>query len=105
MTTQKDTVEEPRDYLVVFATSLGTGSWARGNDLEKAVQNCRRIAWEDWRDLFPKLAGAEVVLTLFDVTGQDRVSFGWGSCEGDNPDAPIVKLGTRTVTMPTRKRR
>lgn len=93
-----------RDYLVVCSFGYGSGSWARDKDLETAVKRCRSIAYSDWRHLF-KLDGVEVTLSLFDVTGQDAVTFGDGSVVGDNPDAPILSLGPRVVRFPKGGRR
>jgi hypothetical protein len=47
-----------------------------------------------------KLDGAEVTLTLFDVTGQDEVVMGNGEVRGDKPDIPILNLGPRVVRLP-----
>jgi hypothetical protein len=87
------------DYFVICSFGYGMGSWARDADLEKAVKRCKRIAYSDWRGVL-KLDGATVNLSLFDVTGNDTVSFGDGSVTGDNPDAPIKSLGLREVTFP-----
>lgn len=97
------TEQVEHDYLVVCSFGFGSGSWARDKDLEAAVKRCRSIAYADWKHLF-KLSGAEVKLSLFDVTGQDRISIDGSGVEGDNPDAPIVNLGLRAVTFPKGRR-
>jgi len=93
-----------RDYLVVCSFGFGSGSWARDKDLETAVKRCRSIAYSDWKHLF-KLDGVEVTLTLFDVTGQDRIRMDGDGVEGDNPDAAILNLGLRKVRFPKGSRR
>jgi hypothetical protein len=97
------TAADTRDYLVVCDAGYGGGSWARDSDLEKAVERCRRIFYSDWRHLF-KLDGVEVTLSLFDVTGQDKVVMGNGEVRGDKPDVPILNLGPRVVRLPRGRR-
>ena len=103
MQNKATTVPDARDYLVVCDMGYGGGSWSRGGDLEKAVKDCRRIVYTDWKHLF-KLSGAEVTLTLFDVTGQDVVTMGCGEVRGDKPDVPILNLGPRVVRLPVGRR-
>lgn len=91
-----------RDYLALFCIG-GGGSWARGPDPEKAIADCRRIAFSDWSSLFD-LRGKEGKINLFDVTGHDKVTFDVVAVYGDNPEAKITKVEVRTVTFPKRRR-
>jgi hypothetical protein len=97
------TASDTRDYLVLCDMGYGGGSWARGKDLEDCVKRCRLTVYSDWKHLF-KLDGAEVTLSLFDVTGQDEVTMGNGEVRGDKPDVPILNLGPRLVVLPKRRR-
>lgn len=103
MTTQDTTASEPRDYLAHWATTYGGGSWARDADPEKALKSCLRIAYSDWKHVFD-LVGRETKITLFDVTGNDRVSVGAWGIEGDNPDAPITQLEVRVLRFPGKRK-
>jgi hypothetical protein len=96
---EPNAVPGDRDYLVTCCLGHGGGSWARDKDLERAVKRCRQIVYADWRNLY-KLDGEEVLLNLYDVTGQDSIEIGHGFIKGDNTDAPIQRLGTRLVRMP-----
>lgn len=103
MKNAETTASNTRDYLVVCDIGYGGGSWARDKDLEKAVERCRRTVYSDWKHLF-KLSGAEVTLSLFDITGQDQVTMGNGEVKGDRPDVPILNLGPRLVRLPKGRR-
>ena len=103
MTNAETTAAEARNYLVTFNHNLGGGSWSRGPDLERAVEDCRRIAHSDWGHLF-KIDGVEVTLNLYDVTGQDSVEIGPGYVSGDNPATAIQSLGRRVVRLPAKRK-
>lgn len=96
--------DEAKDYLAVINV-MGTGSWARGPDKEKAVKDVIRIFKRDFKTYFVLKKGTKLHIDLLDVTGHDNVTWDetgyWSNDKGGKPFEPtierIVHVLERTV--------
>jgi hypothetical protein len=76
--------ETKRDYLALIQlNSLGCGSWTRGPNKLDVINRCVKLAYLDWKTTF-KLAGHDIMVNVYDVTGHDRVVWGGDGVRGDN---------------------
>lgn len=75
-----------RDYLALIQLdSTGCGSWTRGPNKLDVVNRAVKLAYLDWKSVF-KLAGHVIKVNLYDVTGHDRVVWGYDGVKGDGGD-------------------
>jgi hypothetical protein len=100
--------ETKRDYLALIQlNSLGCGSWTRGPDRLDVVNRCVKLAYLDWKTTF-KLAGHDIKVNLYDVTGHDSVVWGADGVKGDGGVKPkkwtqIERIDLIDTTFPGHK--
>ena len=90
--------DKAKDYLAVI-TVMGTGSWARGPDKEKAIKSVVRRFKSDFKNYFKLPRGKEIHIDVLDVTGHETVYWDdrcfW--TKDDKPFAGPIERVTRTL--------
>lgn len=93
-----------KDFLAVCLIGAGS-SWGRCPDPERAIKNCTEALVSDWGSIY-KLDGAEVMVNLFDVTGNDTVRWDVDGIHGDREEEfPIKRIEVRTVKLRDKRKR
>lgn len=92
-----------KDILAVCMIGAGS-SWGRGPTVEKAVKECERELLGCWGSIY-NLDNAELVISLYDVTGNDTVRLEYTGLVGDNEkDFPIALIEHRDVVLKNARR-
>lgn len=91
------------EWLAIILIGAGS-SFARGADREEQINRAVRIAFSDWRTLFD-LAGQEVSVNVYDVTGRSNVWWDHLGLHSDEDEAlgPIPQGEVVKRRFPDRK--
>lgn len=93
-----------QDVLAVCMIGAGS-SWGRGETVEAAVRECERELRDCWGSIY-KLDNAELIVSIYDVTGNDEIRLEYTGLIGDNEDQfPIKLIEHRDVVIKSKKRK
>lgn len=93
-----------KDILAVCMIGAGS-SWGRGQTVEQAIGECKRELLGCWGSIY-KLDGVEVVISIYDVTGNDEIHMDYHGLSGDNEEAhPIILIEHRDVILKDKRRK
>lgn len=92
-----------QEFLAVCMIGAGS-SWGRAESLEDAVRFCTDSLIFDWGSIY-KLDGQEVIISCYEITGNDVVRLEYTGLIGDNEEKhPIKFIEHRDVILKSRKR-
>lgn len=92
-----------QEFLAVCMIGAGS-SWGRASTQDEAVEFCTDSIISDWGSIY-KLDGQEVIISCYDITGNDVVRLEYTGLIGDNEEEhPIKFIEHRDVILKSRKR-